>query len=538
MTASFEHIKDNKYTMLIDGTYFGVHFLVPEGYTMDDYKDSVEVWDYKEIKRCRNLVIELDNEPSKVKVYIDSRADVACTGDLILKISKSLAIQRNQNLVLSAKDGVNTISFENLGIKENQDTNIEFYPTPRGVNLKDSLAEKDPDLLKRRGTFESNRRINYKLQDNFVAADLMSGKSHSKTPMTLDFTSTFFCRVMNGDFHAREKNQEVKFECGEAFILYSTITLTGEAKDGPTILRNKSSQNEPNRILLNKCSMEFQPSTSIQTKARILSFSAPVESLERNNIFFSGINHINSANIVDVAEGSYKDIDIDCSSDTLSLTGKNKIKSSHISIATLDENKKSIIDNSKITWCHINDLKGDIAGSEIYNCLGKDIKIAKDAKIVCDFNEVNKNKQFIFLNNFVLKEGTNLTISNALEVDNQRVLNNCIVEKGDFRIVDTNPYTISNTVFRDGQLALNFKGEATIQNSIFEGKNDLKDIIGVYSCDLQDVSIRAKESASISNEILKNEQIKDYASFSKEKTVDINNELRVGNMASNDVEIL
>jgi len=157
MTASFEHIKDNKYTMLIDGVYFGVHFLVPEGYTMDDYKDSVEVWDYKEIKRCRNLVIKLDNEPSKVKIYLDSRADVACTGDLILKISKSLAIQRNQNLVLSAKEGVNTISFENLGIKENQDTNIEFYPTPRGVNLKDSLAEKAPDLLKRRGTFESNR---------------------------------------------------------------------------------------------------------------------------------------------------------------------------------------------------------------------------------------------------------------------------------------------------------------------------------------------------------------------------------------------
>ena len=522
MTVSFEHVKDNKYSMLIDGVYFGVHFLVPEGYTMDDYKDSVEVWDYKEIKRCRNLVIELDNEPSKVKVYIDSRADVACTGDLILKISKSLAIQRNQKLVLSAKEGVN----------------IEFYPTPRGVNLKDSLAEKDPDLLKRRATFENNRKINYKLQDNFVAAELMSGKSHSKTPMTLDFTSTFFCRIMDGDFFAREKNTEVKFECGEAFILYSAITLTGEAKEGPTILRNRSSQNEPNRILLSKCSMEFQPSTSIHTKARILSFSSPVESLERNNIFFSGINHINSANIVDVAEGSYKDIDIDCSSDTLSLTGKNKIKSSHIDIASLDENKKSVIDNSKITWCHINGLKGDIVSSEIYNCLGKDIKIEKDAKIVCDFNEVNKNKQFIFLNNLVLKEGTNLTISNALEVDNQRALNNCIVEKGDFRIVDTNPYTISNTVFRDGQLALNFKGEATIQNSIFEGKNDLKDIIGVYSCDLQDVSIRAKESASIYNEILKNEQIKDYASFAKEKSVNKQKEFKSGDVASNDVEFL
>ena len=526
MTASFKRIKDNKYSMLIDGVYFGVDFLVPEGYTMDDYKDSVEVWDYKEIKPCKNLVIELDNKPSEVKIYFDSRADVACTGDLILKISKSLAIQRNDNLVLSAKEGVSTVSFGTLGIKENQDTNIEFYPTPKGANSKNSPAAKDLASHKNSSTFEHNRRINYKLQDNFVSAELMSGKSQSKTPITIDFRSTYFSRVMHGDFNTKEKNSEIKFECDQAFLLYANVTLLGEAKDGPTFLRNRSKQEKGNKIVLDKCSLEFQSSTSIHTKAGAL------------NIYFSGINHINSAEVVNISAGSYNDTDIESAVKTLSILGQNKIKGSHVSFSTSGEREESIIKNSKIIDCHIDDMQGNIVNNEIFNCLGKNIEIAKNAKIICDFNKPKTKRQFLIFNNLSLKEHTELAISNALEVENERTLTNCIVERGAFRIVDTGPYKINNTIFKDGGLALNFKGEAIIQNSIFEGKNDLRDIVGIDSCDFKNVSIRAKESTSISNEILRNEQIKDYISFSKEKTTNEKNELRGSDMASNDVEIL
>lgn len=59
---SFKPLDNNKYEMLYKGDSFGITFITPNDYSMDDYKNSINFSEVKDLKACKDVVIGLKDE--------------------------------------------------------------------------------------------------------------------------------------------------------------------------------------------------------------------------------------------------------------------------------------------------------------------------------------------------------------------------------------------------------------------------------------------------------------------------------------------
>jgi len=77
---SFKSLGGNKYEMLYKGGSFGITFITPDGYSIEDYELYFTEEDFKP---CRDVVIKLQNPPKAFKsINIASNADITFNGGL------------------------------------------------------------------------------------------------------------------------------------------------------------------------------------------------------------------------------------------------------------------------------------------------------------------------------------------------------------------------------------------------------------------------------------------------------------------------
>ena len=103
---SFKPLGNNKYEMLYNGDSFGITFIIPDEYTMDDYKYSINFSEVKDLKACKDVVIRLKNEPEKTRIKISSHAGVTFEGGLSFCVEDALTLDTNIDALLVARDGV------------------------------------------------------------------------------------------------------------------------------------------------------------------------------------------------------------------------------------------------------------------------------------------------------------------------------------------------------------------------------------------------------------------------------------------------
>lgn len=185
---SFKPLGNNKYEMLYNGDSFGITFITPDEYSMDDYKNSINFSEVKDLKVCKDVVIRLKNEPEKTRIKISSHAGVTFEGGLSFCVGNSVTLAKNKNLLFCAKDGVKEVVVDNLMVKKNKSSSFTFYPIPEGATTRDDKKLKGKDYPLD-ATFRDNKNIDLKLQDQFMLLHIESLTSKEPYSITLDCTS-------------------------------------------------------------------------------------------------------------------------------------------------------------------------------------------------------------------------------------------------------------------------------------------------------------------------------------------------------------
>ena len=219
---SFKPLGNNKYEMLYNGASFGITFITPDEYSMDDYKNSINFSEVKDLKACKDVVIRLKNEPEKTRIKISSHAGVTFEGGLSFCVNNSITLAKNKNLLFCAKDGVKEVVVDNLMVKKNKSSSFTFYPTPEGATTRDDKRLKGKDYPLD-ATFRDNKNIDLKLQDQFMLLHIESLTSKEPYSITLDCISGAFVISSGTSFTPKVYDSALKFKADRIEFSYTAF---------------------------------------------------------------------------------------------------------------------------------------------------------------------------------------------------------------------------------------------------------------------------------------------------------------------------
>ena len=207
---SFKSLGDNKYEMFYKNDSFGITFITPDEYTMDDYKNSINFSEVKDLKACKDVVIRLKNEPEKTRIKISSHAGVTFEGGLSFCVEDALTLDTNIDALLVAKDGVSEVSSKNLMIYANRDFIAEFYPTPQGALTRESEALSG-HYKNGESIFFANQDAKILLQEKFASLNIGNLKSGGDYTIELDCISNAIIQTNVANFYPSETNSKIRY---------------------------------------------------------------------------------------------------------------------------------------------------------------------------------------------------------------------------------------------------------------------------------------------------------------------------------------
>ena len=538
---SFKSLGDNKYEMFYKNDSFGITFITPDEYTMDDYKNSINFSEVKDLKACKDVVIRLKNEPEKTRIKISSHAGVTFEGGLSFCVEDSLTLDTNIDALLVAKDGVKEVVVDNLMVKKNKSSSLTFYPTPEGATTRDDKRLKGKDYPLD-ATFRDNKNIDLKLQDQFMLLHIESLTSKEPYSITLDCTSGAFVISSGTSFTPKVYDSALKFKADRIEFSYTTFKVEDSLKNSAATFENRSKDKDKlNSISFLGGNIDILGAAHITTDAKRLVINQQGSGL-RDIISFSGQSFISAKEEVSIINGEFKGTNnIKSASKGLTFISDNvgnMIVNSNISV--MPKTKKGEndieIDDLKINYAFLENIKANALTGEIYNAKITNCEIDDISSINIAFSDPSLPTYTTHINNLVLAKSSHLFLRSGVAVESERIINNCLVEEGNFSFLDDGDYEISNSTLSNGEIFLNNEaGLVTISNSNIQGSNGIKNITSVDCSILKDAIIYSSEPIEVRDEMVVDKKILDYSTHLAQPS---QKEVSQNSIITNEIETL
>ena len=535
---SFKSLGDNKYEMFYKNDSLGITFITPDGYSMDDYELYFTEEDFKP---CKDVVIKLQNPPKTFKsINVASNADITFNDGLSFCVGNSVTLAKNKNLLFCAKDGVKEVVVDNLMVKKNKSSSFTFYPTPEGATTRDDKRVKGKGYPFD-AVFRNNERVDLKLQDQFVVLYIESLTSNKPYSITLDCTSSVFVTSNFGSFTVNKYDAEVKFKADRVEFSYPTFKVEDISKNSVATFENISKDKDKlNSISFLGGNIDILGAAHITTDAKRLAINQQGSGGE-DGISFSGNNFISAKAQVSIINGEFcGNANIKSNSEELTfLSGEmnNHIKDSDINVIVKAKRGKNeiIIDGLVAEHSILDNAKGNSFSGQIYNTKITNSDFGDNTKIVIDALDSDCPTYLTEIDNLILKKNTTLQIYGNLENVSKREINNCVVEKGKFRIANDAEYKLCNSVLSSGEIFLNNKKEMIISNSNIKGSNELKEISSIDCSILENAEISSSKLIGLKDEMIIDQKILDYSAHLAQPS---QKEVSSNSIITNEIEIL
>ena len=364
---SFKPLGGNKYEMLYNGDSFGITFITPDEYSMDDYKNSINFSEVKDLKACKDVVIRLKNEPEKTRIKISSHAGVTFKGGLSFCVEDALTLDTNIDALLVAKDGVGEVSSRNLMIYANRDFIAEFYPTPQGALTRESEALSG-HYKNGESIFFANQDAKILLQDKFASLNIGNLKSGGDYTIELDCISNAVIQTNVANFYPSETNSKIRFNTDILSMSEMSVSLKGDANGKASTFESK--EREPG--VCNTISMhgdiEIYDEAHIVTKTKSLVINQRGSS-PTPKVTFKGKNSLNAKEVVVIYDGRFDRASIESDSERLSIIKQCMVTNSTISVKPMSKQglKDFELRNFDACNCVIDNVTGNISHSMIRN---------------------------------------------------------------------------------------------------------------------------------------------------------------------------
>ena len=511
---SFKSLGDNKYEMFYKNDSLGITFITPDGYSIEDYELYFTEEDFKP---CKDVVIKLQNPPKTFKsINIASNADITFNDGLSFCVGNSVTLAKNKNLLFCAKDGVKEVVVNNLMVKKNKSSSFTFYPTPEGATTRDDKRLKGKDYPLD-ATFRNNENIDLKLQDQFMLLHIESLTSKEPYSITLDCTSGAFVISSGTSFTPKVYDSALKFKADRIEFSYTAFKVEDALKNSVATFENISKDKDKlNSISFLGGHIDILGAANITTDANRFIINQQGSGGE-DGISFSGNNFISAKEQVSIINGEFRgNANIKSNSEELTfLSGEmnNGLKDSNINVLVKAKRGKSeiIIDGLVAEHSILDNVKGNNFSGQIYNAKITNSDFGDNTKIVIDALDSDCPTYLTEIDNLILKKNTTLQIYGNLKNISKREINNCVVEKGKFRIANDAEYKLYNSVLSSGKIFLNNKKEMIISNSNIKGSNELKNISNIDCSILENAEISSSKLIGLKDQMIIDQKILDYS---------------------------
>lgn len=512
---SFKSLGDNKYEMFYKNDSLGITFITPDGYSIEDYELYFTEEDFKPRK---DVVIKLQNPPKAFKsINIASNADITFNGGLSFCVGNSVTLAKNKNLLFCAKDGVKEVVVDNLMVKKNKSSSFTFYQTPQGATTRDDKRLKGKDYPLD-ATFRNNENIDLKLQDQFMLLHIDSLTSKKPYSIALDCTSGVFVTSNVGTFNVNKYDAEVKFKADRVEFSYTTFKVEDSLKNSAATFENRSKDKDKlNSISFLGGNIDILGAAHITTDAKRLVMNQQGSGL-RDIISFSGQSFISAKEEVSIINGEFKGTNnIKSASKGLTFISDNvgnMIVNSNISVMpkTKKGENEIEIDDLRINHAFLDNIKTNALTGDIYNAKITNCEMANGSVIYINRSEPKLPAYFTTIDNLIFKKKGMLFLDSGINNISKRVITNCVVEEGNFKIFDDGDYKLNNSIFSHGEIILNNKNrEVIISNSNIKGYNKLENISNIDCSILENVEISSSKLVGLKDEMIIDQKILDYS---------------------------
>lgn len=512
---SFKSLGGNKYEMLYKKDSLGITFITPDGYSMDDYELYFTEEDFKP---CRDVVIKLQNPPKAFKsINIASNADITFNDGLSFCVGNSVTLAKNKNLLFCAKDGVKEVVVDNLMVKKNKSSSFTFYPTPEGATTRDDKRLKGKDYPLD-ATFRDNKNIDLKLQDQFMLLHIESLTSKESYSITLDCTSGAFVISSGTSFTPKVYDSELKFKADRIEFSYTAFKVEDMLKNSVATFENRSKdKGELSTISFLGGNVDILGTAHITTDTKRFIINQQGSGLQ-DVISFSGESFISAKEQVSIINGEFKGTNkIKSTSKGLTfLSGSigNIITNSDINIApkTKKGENEIEVDDLRVSNALLDNIKANALTGDIYNAKITNCEMANGSVIYINRSEPKLPAYFTTIDNLIFKKKGMLFLDSGINNISKRVITNCVVEEGNFKIFDDGDYKLNNSILSHGEIILNNENrEVIISNSNIKGYNKLENISSIDCSILENAEISSSKLIGLKDEMIIDQKILDYS---------------------------
>lgn len=536
---SFKSLGDNKYEMFYKNDSLGITFITPDGCSIEDYE-----FDFTEdgFKPCKDVVIRLQNPPKTFKrIKVNSNADITFNDGLSFCVGNSVTLAKNKNLLFCAKDGVKEVVVDNLMVKGNKNSSFSFYPTPEGATTRDDKKVKGKgyplDIA-----FKNNERVDLKLQDQFMVLYIESLTSNKPYSITLDCTSSVFVTSDVGTFNVNKYDAEVKFKADRVEFSYTTFKVEDSLKNSAATFENRSKDKDKlNSISFLGGNIDILGAAHITTDAKRFIINQQGSGLQ-DVISFSGESFISAKEQVSIINGEFKGTNnIKSASKGLTFISDNvgnMIVNSNISVMpkTKKGENEIEVDDLRVSNALLDNIKANALTGDIYNAKITNCEMANGSVIYINRSEPKFPAYFTTIDNLIFKKKGMLFLDSGLNNINKRVITNCVVEEGNFKIFDDGDYKLNNSILSHGEIIINNEHrEVIISNSNIKGYNKLENISSIDCSILENAEISSSKLIGLKDEMIIDQKILDYSAHLAGPD---QKEVSPNSIITNDIEIL
>ena len=421
-------------------------------------------------------------------------------------------------------------------VKKNKSSSFTFYPTPEGATTRDDKRLKGKDYPLD-ATFRDNKNIDLKLQDQFMLLHIDSLTSKKPYSIALDCTSGVFVTSNVGTFNVNKYDAEVKFKADRVEFSYTTFKVEDSLKNSAATFENRSKDKDKlNSISFLGGNIDILGAAHITTDTKRFIINQQGSGLQ-DVISFSGESFINAKEQVSIINGEFKGTN---NKGLTFLSGSigNIITNSDINIApkTKKGENEIEIDDLRINHAFLDNIKTNALTGDIYNAKITNCEMANGSVIYINRSELKLPAYFTTIDNLIFKKKGMLCLDSGINNINKRVITNCVVEEGNFKIFDDGDYKLNNSILSHGEIILNNKNrEVIISNSNIKGYNKLENISSIDCSILENAEISSSKLMGLKDEMIVDQRILDYSAHLAQSN---QGEISQNSIITNEIEIL
>lgn len=387
-----------------------------------------------------------------------------------------------------------------------------------------------------------NENIDLKLQDQFMLLHIDSLTSKKPYSIALDCTSGVFVTSNVGTFNVNKYDAEVKFKADRVEFSYTTFKVEDSLKNSVATFENRSKdKGELSTISFLGGNVDILGAAHITTDTKRFIINQQGSGLQ-DVISFSGESFISAKEQVSIINGEFKGTNkIKSTSKGLTfLSGSigNIITNSDINIApkTKKGENEIEVDDLRVSNALLDNIKANALTGDIYNAKITNCEMANGSVIYINRSEPKLPAYFTTIDNLIFKKKGMLFLDSGLNNINKRVITNCVVEEGNFKIFDDGDYKLNNSILSHGEIIINNENrEVIISNSNIKGYNKLENISSIDCSILENAEISSSKLIGLKDEMIIDQRILDYsANLAQPKQGEISR----NSIITNDIEIL